>query len=66
MKHKQFGFLHLMCGRQGRKGKRRISLEIDFESTAESYLFGINIRLLFFFAGFAIDIEKKHLENEDE
>lgn len=62
MKHKQFGFLHLMCGKQGRKGKRKLSVEMSFESTEEAYLFGFAVRLIFFFVGFAIEIEKKREE----
>ncbi len=62
MKHKQFGFLHLMCGKQGRKGKRKLSVEMSFESTEEAYLFGFSVRLIFFFVGFAIEIEKKREE----
>lgn len=62
MKHKQFGFLHLMCGKQGHKGKRKLSVEMSFESTEEDYLFGFSVRLIFFFVGFAIEIEKKREE----
>ena len=62
MKHIQFGFLHLMCGKHGRKGKRKLSLEIEYKDTPEAYLFGISVRLLFVFAGFAIEIEKKQEE----
>jgi hypothetical protein len=62
MKHKQFGFLHLMCGKQGHKGKRKLSVEMSFESTEEAYLFGFSVRLIFFFVGFAIEIEKKREE----
>lgn len=62
MKHIQFGFLHLMCGKQGRKGKRKLSLEIEYKDTPEAYLFGISVRLLFVFAGVAIEIEKKQEE----
>lgn len=62
MKHKQFGFLHLMCGKQGHKGKRKLSVEMSFESTEEAYLFGLSVRLIFFFVGFAIEIEKKREE----
>lgn len=67
MKHKQFGFLHLMCGKQGRKGKRKLSIEIEYKDTQEAYLFGVSIRLIFVFLGFAIEIEKKNEEkNGDE
>lgn len=67
MKHKQFGFLHLMCGKQGRKGKRKLSVEIEYKDTQEAYLFGVSVRLIFVFLGFAIEIEKKNEEkNGDE
>lgn len=67
MKHKQFGFLHLMCGKQGRKGKRKLSIEIEYKDTQEAYLFGVSVRLIFVFLGFAIEIEKKNEEkNGDE
>lgn len=59
MKHKQFGFLHLMCGKQGRKGKRKLSVEISYQDTAEAYLFGLSVRLIFVFAGLVVEIEKK-------
>jgi hypothetical protein len=64
MKHKKIGFLHLMCGKQGKKGKRKLSAELSYESTNESYLFAITIRLIFFFVGAAIEIEKKTEEND--
>lgn len=67
MKHKQFGFLHLMCGKQGRKGKRKLSVELEYKDTQEAYLFGVSVRLIFVFLGFAIEIEKKNEEkNGDE
>ena len=62
MKHKQLGFLHLMCGKQGRKGKRKLSAEISYQDTEEAYLFGITIRLIFVFGGIVIEIEKKREE----
>lgn len=62
MKHKKIGFLHLMCGKQGQKGKRKLSFETSFQSTDEAYLFGVSVRLIFFFFGFAIEIEKKQEE----
>ena len=64
MKHKKLKFLHLMCGKQGHKGKRKLSVEMSFQSTEEAYLFGVSIRLIFFFFGFAIEIEKKQEENQ--
>lgn len=66
MKHKQFGFLHLMCGKQGRKGKRKLSAEISYQDTEEAYLFGITIRLIFVFGGIVIEIEKKREESYAE
>ena len=64
MKHKQLGFLHLMCGKQGRKGKRKLSVEFEYKDTDEAYLFGLSVRLIFFFVGIAFEIEKKK-EEED-
>ena len=66
MKHKKFGFLHLMCGKQGRKGKRKLSVEIEYKDTQEAYLFGLSVRLIFVFAGFAIEIEKKQEEQHGD
>lgn len=62
MKHKQLGFLHLMCGKQGRKGKRKLSVEISYQDTSEAYLFGLSVRLIFVFAGLVVEIEKKKEE----
>ena len=62
MKHKQLGFLHLMCGKQGTRGKRKLSAEISYQDTEEAYLFGITIRLIFVFGGIVIEIEKKREE----
>lgn len=59
MKHKQFGFLHLMCGKQGEKGKRKLSVELSYQNTPSVYLFGFSIRLIFFFVSVIIEIEKK-------
>jgi hypothetical protein len=59
MKHKQFGILNLMCGKQGRKGRRKLSVELEYYNTEQSYFFGLTFRLIFFFLGIAIDIEKK-------
>jgi hypothetical protein len=59
MKHKQFGFLHLMCGKQGEKGKRKLSVELSYQNTPSVYLFGFSIRLIFFFVSIIIEIEKK-------
>lgn len=59
MKHKQFGFLHLMCGKQGEKGKRKLSVELSYQNTPSVYLFGFSIRLIFFFFSAIIEIEKK-------
>lgn len=64
MKHKQLGFLHLMCGKQSRKGKRKLSVEFEYNDTEEAYLFGLSVRLIFFFVGIAFEIEKKK-EEED-
>lgn len=59
MKHKQFGFLHLMCGKQGEKGKRKLSVELSYQNTPSVYLFGFSIRLIFVFVSIIIEIEKK-------
>jgi len=59
MKHKKLGFLHLMCGKQGRKGKRRLSIEFDVEGNRQAYMMGLSLRLLFVFVGVAVEIEKK-------
>ena len=59
MKHKKFKFLHLMCGKQGKRGRRKLSVEFEYKDTDEAYLFGVSIRLIFVFFGFAIEIEKK-------
>lgn len=65
MKHKKIGFLHLMCGKHGEKGKRKLSVEISYESNEEAYLFGLSFRLIFFFVGVGFSIEKKQdYENE--
>lgn len=66
MKHKQFGFLHLMCGKQGRKGKRKLSVEIEYKDTEEAYLFGLSVRLIFAFVGLAVEIAKKQEEDYDD
>lgn len=66
MKHKKIGFLHLMCGKQGKKGNRKLSAEISYQDTEESYLFGITIRLIFVFGGIVIEIEKKREETYAE
>lgn len=63
MKHKKLGFLHLMCGKQGKKGNRKLSAELSYQDTEESYLFGITIRLIFVFGGIVIEIEKKREES---
>lgn len=62
MKHKKFKFLHLMCGKQGKKGRRKLSVEFEYKDTDEAYLFGVSIRLIFVFFGLAIEIEKKQEE----
>ena len=66
MKHKQFGFLHLMCGKQGRKGNRKLSVEISYRDTEDTYLFGFTVRLIFVFVGLALEIEKKREELDDD
>lgn len=63
MKHKKFKFLHLMCGKQGKKGRRKLSVEFEYKDADEAYLFGVSIRLIFVFFGVAIEIEKKQEEN---
>ena len=64
MKHKKFKFLHLVCGKQGSKGKRKLSVEISYQNTEEAYLLGFTIRLIYGFVGFAIEIEKKREEKK--
>lgn len=59
MKHKKFGFLHLMCGKQGGKGNRTLSVEIDYRNAENSYWLLFTMRLVIFFIGFAIKIKKK-------
>ena len=63
MKHKKIGFLHFMCGKQGHKGKRKLSVDLEYRSTDEEYLFAFALRLIFFFVGVAIEIEKKKGED---
>lgn len=65
MKHKKIGFFHLICGKQGHKGKRKLSAEIAWESNQYQYLLGVTIRLIFFFLGVAVDIEKKEEKKEN-
>lgn len=59
MKHKKIGVLHLMGGKHGRRGKRKIAIEFAFKDTLESYMFGFHIFLIFFFFGLAIEFDKK-------
>jgi hypothetical protein len=66
MKHKKIGFLHLACGKSGRKGKRKISLEIEYENCAESFLLGVSMRLIFFFVGIGIEVGKKTKSSQME
>ncbi len=62
MKHKKLGCLHLMCGKHGSRGRRKLSAEASYQSTEDAFLFGITFRLLFCFVGAAIEIEKKREE----
>lgn len=66
MKCKKLGFLNLICGKQGRNGKRKLSVEISMENNTEHFLIGFSVWMIFFFAGFVIEIEKKQKGNGND
>lgn len=65
MKHKRIGFLHLMGGKQGEKGRRKMSVEVEFKDTDLAYLFALTIRIIFVFGAILIEIAKKQEESDE-
>lgn len=66
MKHKKIGFLHLMGGKQGEKGRRKLSVEVEYKDTDLAYLFAFTIRIIFVFGVILIEIAKKQEEDYAE